>query len=179
MGHAVRAVCPFSFVLSGQRWINVTALTSVIFLVGFVGPVLWQTIEPLLPVRPVITAQSEVQPTPAVKPADESPKTDMTAAKSPLSLDDWLSKFYADQTNQQVKFPDALAPDQKPFDLIFLNICSLAKDDLVASGINLQAFEKHFDIVYENFNSATSYSGPATIRLLRSACGQRSHKRHL
>lgn len=41
----------------------------------------------------------------------------------------------------------------------------------------MQAFEKHFDIVYENFNSATSYSGPATIRLLRSACGQRSHKR--
>lgn len=80
-----------------KDWINVTAITSVIFLVGFVGPVLCRAIEPLLPVRPVITAQSEVQPTPAVKPADESPKTDMTAAKSPLSLDDWLSKFYADK----------------------------------------------------------------------------------
>lgn len=161
-----------------KDWINITAITSLIFLVGFVSPVLWQTIEPLLPTRSVITVQSEnVQPTIVEKSATEGPKTELTAAKSPLSLDDWLSKFYSDQMNQQVKFPDALAPDQKPFDLIFLNICSLAKDDLVASGINLQSFEKHFDIVYENFNSATSYSGPATIRLLRSACGQRSHKR--
>ncbi|MDR8345411.1 cellulose biosynthesis protein BcsG, partial [Acinetobacter baumannii] len=34
---------------------------------------------------------------------------------------------------------------------------------------------KHFDIVFKNFNSATSYSGPAAVRLLRASCGQLSH----
>ncbi len=33
----------------------------------------------------------------------------------------------------------------------------------------------HFDIEFKNFNSATSYSGPAAIRLLRASCGQTSH----
>ncbi|MCR3986170.1 cellulose biosynthesis protein BcsG [Aeromonas caviae] len=28
---------------------------------------------------------------------------------------------------------------------------------------------KHFDIVFKNFNSATSYSGPAAVRLLRAS----------
>lgn len=34
----------------------------------------------------------------------------------------------------------------------------------------------HFDIQFKDFNSATSYSGPAAIRLLRASCGQTSHK---
>lgn len=34
----------------------------------------------------------------------------------------------------------------------------------------------HFDIQFKDFNSATSYSGPAAIRLLRASCGQPSHK---
>lgn len=33
-----------------------------------------------------------------------------------------------------------------------------------------------FNIRFENFNSATSYSGPAALRLLKSVCGQPSHE---
>lgn len=161
-----------------KDWINITACTVITFLACFVGPLIWHNIAPLMPIRQIVVAQSgDVQSTTVKKTEAEVPQNELTVAKSPLSLDDWLSNFYEDQLKQQVNFPDAVSPDQTPFDLIFLNICSLAKDDLVASGINLQAFEKHFDIVYEKFNSATSYSGPATIRLLRGACGQRSHRR--
>lgn len=35
---------------------------------------------------------------------------------------------------------------------------------------------KQFNIRFENFNSATSYSGPAALRLLKSVCGQPSHE---
>ncbi len=31
------------------------------------------------------------------------------------------------------------------------------------------------DIMFDSFNSATAYSGPAAIRLLRASCGQLSH----
>ncbi len=38
-----------------------------------------------------------------------------------------------------------------------------------------QPVRTQFAIEYKNFNSATSYSGPAAIRLLRASCGQTSH----
>lgn len=37
------------------------------------------------------------------------------------------------------------------------------------------ALFRQMDIIFDNFNSATAYSGPAAIRLLRASCGQPSH----
>ena len=37
-------------------------------------------------------------------------------------------------------------------------------------------FSIQFDLLFDNFSSATSYSGPAGIRLLKASCGQTSHQ---
>ena len=52
---------------------------------------------------------------------------------------------------------------------------SLSWSDIEAAGLMDHPLWKHFDIVFKNFNSATSYSGPAAVRLLRASCGQLSH----
>ncbi len=56
-----------------------------------------------------------------------------------------------------------------------LNVCSLSWDDLEAVGLRDHRLFARLDILFDNFNSATSYSGPAAIRLLRASCGQTSH----
>ncbi|MEI8617012.1 cellulose biosynthesis protein BcsG [Pseudoalteromonas sp. B193] len=53
------------------------------------------------------------------------------------------------------------------FDVIILNICSMAVADLNAIGVSVTDMYKDFDVVFSDFNSATSYSGPAAVRLLR------------
>ncbi len=62
------------------------------------------------------------------------------------------------------------------FDILLLNICSVAWDDLDLTGqLAHPPLLEEFDILFENFNSATAYSGPAVIRLLRASCGQQEH----
>jgi len=61
------------------------------------------------------------------------------------------------------------------FDILLLNICSVAWDDLDLTGQIAHPLLQEFDILFENFNSATAYSGPAVIRLLRASCGQQEH----
>ncbi|WP_210217129.1 cellulose biosynthesis protein BcsG, partial [Klebsiella pneumoniae] len=62
-----------------------------------------------------------------------------------------------------------------PFDVIILNICSLAWSDLDEVGLRQNNLLDRMDVVFDDFNSATAYSGPAAIRLLRASCGQTSH----
>jgi cellulose synthase operon protein YhjU len=88
-------------------------------------------------------------------------------------LDERLQKFFTDQAKLHVGFDKAAAASNKPFDIIFLHICSLAWDDIDTSERN-ELF-KRFDLMFTHFNSAASYSGPAAIRLLRGACGQEPH----
>lgn len=64
------------------------------------------------------------------------------------------------------------APD---FDLIFLQLCSLSWADLRVAKQTQHPLIRQADFIFENFNSATSYSGPAAIRLLRGKCGQQAH----
>ena len=63
-----------------------------------------------------------------------------------------------------------------PFDVLIINVCSLAWRDVEASGLTGHPVWSHFDIRFNRFNSATSYSGPSSIRLLRASCGQTSHQ---
>lgn len=89
------------------------------------------------------------------------------------ALDQALDVFYKTQGERQVAFsPPAQGPD---FDVVILQICSLAWDDLKLAGLERSGPMTHFDLLFRQFNSATAYSGPAAIRLLRSTCGQTSH----
>lgn len=98
-----------------------------------------------------------------------------TAPPTSANLNAWLSSFYQSEEKRSTKFPDALPADAQPFELLVINICSLSNADIEAAGLMQHPLWSHFDIRFTNFNSATSYSGPAAIRLLRASCGQSSH----
>jgi cellulose synthase operon protein YhjU len=85
-----------------------------------------------------------------------------------------LERFRLAESARRVQFqaPPARAPE---FDIILLHVCSLSWDDMDAVGLRDHEFLRGFDILFTNFNSVTSYSSMATIRLLRSACGQQTH----
>jgi cellulose synthase operon protein YhjU len=67
------------------------------------------------------------------------------------------------------------ARNAAPFDIIILHICSLSWQDLKDSGSDLLPFLSGFDYVFTDFGGGCSYSGPAALRVLKSACGQLPH----
>lgn len=85
-----------------------------------------------------------------------------------------LDGFFSQQAKVHVPFP-APAPGDPPFDILFLQICSLAWQDLREVQQADAPFIKGFDVLFTDFNTATSYSGPAALRLLRAPCGQQPH----
>jgi len=91
------------------------------------------------------------------------------------ALDGMLGAFYAKEQQRQVRF-SPVADDQAPYDIVLLHVCSLAWDDLKFIGERAGPLLQRFDIVFDEFNSAASYSGPAAIRLLRGNCGQAPHR---
>lgn len=100
-----------------------------------------------------------------------------TAGNEPVDgrvLDAYLERFYRGEAGRRTHFVPAAA-GSAPFDLLLLNICSLAWSDLQTSGLSGHPLLQRMDIVFDEFNSASAYSGPAVIRLLRASCGQSSH----
>lgn len=93
--------------------------------------------------------------------------------KNYASADEQLAQFYQQESQRKVDFSDTKL--NQPFELLLLNVCSLSWDDLKHTGLENHVLFDKFDVMFTQFNSATSYSGPAAIRLLRASCGQRSH----
>ena len=94
----------------------------------------------------------------------------------PTSLDpeQAIQTFYQQQSRLRTEFPITnLGGD---FDIVLLNVCSLGWDDLERVNLAKHALFNQFDLLFDNFSSATSYSGPAGIRLLKASCGQTSHQ---
>lgn len=92
------------------------------------------------------------------------------------NLSAYLAKFYENQKNAMTHFPTSLPQDAEPFDILVINICSMSWSDIQSVQLDNHPLWQRLDIMFDNFNSATSYSGPASIRLLRASCGQTSHK---
>lgn len=61
------------------------------------------------------------------------------------------------------------------YDIVFLHVCSLAWDDLREVGLENHPFFKQFQYLYKDFDTVTTYSGPAMVRVLKSNCGQVPH----
>jgi cellulose synthase operon protein YhjU len=93
----------------------------------------------------------------------------------PEALDALLSQFEAKEQQRQVRIT-VLTPDEVPYDILLLHVCSLSWDDLQAAARSNDPLLERFDVMLTQFNSAASYSGPAAIRLLRGNCGQPTHK---
>ncbi|HEX4916900.1 MAG TPA: cellulose biosynthesis protein BcsG [Limnobacter sp.] len=84
-----------------------------------------------------------------------------------------LKGFFERQAKLALEpFAPIVQPD---FDILVLQICSLSWADLQYAKLSQHPALRTADFMFEQFNSATSYSGPAAIRLLRGKCGQTSH----
>ena len=62
------------------------------------------------------------------------------------------------------------------FDILVINVCSLAWDDLKYIKEENNPLFKRFHYLFTSFNSASSYSGPSIIRLLRASRGQQDQR---
>lgn len=156
------------------QWIRVSVLVSLMLIwlnvINLAGP--------SLSLLPSSAAAPEVvrNTTPATSQATASSDVlDQSAPPSSANLTAWLNRFYDSERQRVTQFPDALPADSQPFDILIINICSLAWSDVDVAQLRNHPLWQHFDIVLNNFNSATGYSGPAGIRLLRASCGQTSH----
>ncbi|HJH25018.1 MAG TPA: cellulose biosynthesis protein BcsG [Paenalcaligenes hominis] len=120
--------------------------------------------------------QNEVVPISTAQTNTTSPVAPVKVNAATLSerLNAELEQFYQAEKQRRISF-ESLAPDSTAFDLLFLNICSLSWDDLKAVGLSQHPLFAKMDVIFENFNSATSYSGPAVSRLMHANCGQLSH----
>ncbi|MGP8306558.1 cellulose biosynthesis protein BcsG [Vibrio sp. YIC-376] len=111
------------------------------------------------------------QPIEAGKPGKPSPPV---AEMNDAILNSVATEFFVEEASRQVTFNTNVATDT-PFDILFLSTCSIAWDDIEIAGLADHPLFKEFDIMFDNFSTATSYSGPAVIRLLRASCGQQEH----
>lgn len=97
-----------------------------------------------------------------------------TAVPVPTDPESQLRAFYAAENRKKLIFSAGSTPP--PFDIIVLHVCSLSWDDMDFVGLKDHPLLKRFDAVFTQFNSAASYSGPASLRILRGTCGQTRHK---
>ncbi|WP_431224243.1 cellulose biosynthesis protein BcsG [Serratia sp. L9] len=155
------------------QWIRVTVFTVAALvwlnLITIAGPAM-----SLLPATSQVAA-SDATPAPTTAAA---PAGNLPAANGPptsANLTAYLNKFYEQEKARTTTFPTALPADAQPFDVLIINICSLAWADMDAVNLQNHPLWAKMDIMFTNFNSATAYSGPAAIRLLRASCGQTSH----
>lgn len=147
-----------------KDWVRISTV-SVIGLAAVALAPLWQQAMEQFAPPPAAVAVSD-KPTP-MGPAQ-------VGAGTSENIEKWLASFYEFEKTRRVRF-SPVQPGDTPFDVVLLNVCSLATDDLEAAGLASHPVLGRFDIRLDRYNSATSYSGPATNRLLRSACGHPSH----
>lgn len=156
------------------QWIRITTLTVAVLMwlnVSLLALPGWSS-----PAAKTVANTSAPVSQPVAQPrTGESLPNTVSGPPTNENLNAYLEQFYQRERTRQTQFPEALPADAQPFDLLVINICSLAWSDLDAANLANSPLWSRFDMVFSNFNSATSYSGPASIRLLRASCGQTSH----
>ncbi len=155
------------------QWVRVTVFTvaALVWLniVNIAGPAV-----SLLPATSTAAAGGANTPaTSALAAGDAAPADSLPPTSANLTA--YLNQFYEREKGRATAFPATLPADAQPFDLLVINICSLAWADMEAVNLQNHPLWSKMDIMFDSFNSATAYSGPASIRLLRASCGQLSH----
>ncbi|MBH2705959.1 cellulose biosynthesis protein BcsG [Serratia marcescens] len=155
------------------QWVRVTVFTvaALVWLniVNIAGPAV-----SLLPATSTASAGGANTPATSVPAAGDAAPADSLPPTS-ANLTAYLNQFYEREKGRVTAFPATLPADAQPFDLLVINICSLAWADMEAVNLQNHPLWSKMDIMFDSFNSATAYSGPAAIRLLRASCGQLSH----
>ena len=145
------------------KWLRYTSFS----VLGF-GYVYWLSVSVQQPTEPAPVVRSSRDYT----EINAQPQVDVGQGYTKQTPDQQLQDFYQQQSLLKSNFPAAITGE--PFDVLILNVCSIANADLEAIGVDINELFADFDILFSDFNSATSYSGPAAIRLLRASCGQTS-----
>lgn len=155
------------------QWVRVTVFTvaALVWLniVNIAGPAV-----SLLPATSTASAGGANTPATSAPAAGDAAPADSLPPTS-ANLTAYLNQFYEREKGRATAFPATLPADAQPFDLLVINICSLAWADMEAVNLQNHPLWSKMDIMFDSFNSATAYSGPAAIRLLRASCGQLSH----
>lgn len=157
------ALCAAYFILSKFLRVSVFVVIAMIYVSIPKTPRSSVTAETTQPTQPATTEVAETTQPQVTEINDES-------------LNSMTADFFAKEASRRVSFSPNSAQDA-PFDLLFLSICSVAWDDIEIAGMADHPLFKEFDVMFDNFSAATSYSGPAVVRLLRASCGQQEHSK--
>lgn len=157
------ALCAAYFILSKFLRVSVFVVIAMIYVSIPKTPQSSVTAETTQPTQPATTEVAETTQPQVTEINDES-------------LNSMTADFFAKEASRRVSFSPNSAQDA-PFDLLFLSICSVAWDDIEIAGMANHPLFKEFDVMFDNFSAATSYSGPAVVRLLRASCGQQEHSK--
>lgn len=156
-----------------RRKLRLSTFVFIAILVVLLRPESPMPME-LGPLEPALATVSAAQGTRPNPQAQIDPRNLREEA-----LEGMLGEFYEKERLRQVRFAPLVDGDA-PYDIVILHVCSLAWDDLnyvgAHGGTRGDPLLQRFDILFDDFNSAASYSGPAAIRLLRGNCGQTSHR---
>ena len=147
-----------------RNYLRLTFFTIVYFLGAVTFPFVQSLLPEDAPVQVAGTATSTQAPTTGKAKSDDL-----------KAVGEWYSAFIDYERERRATMPQGLSEKDTPFDILLLSICSLSNDDLVASQLDTHPVFNRFNIRFDEFNSATGYSGPALLRLLNGACGQPSH----
>ena len=156
-----------------SQWIRFTAVTVVALVAILIAgqTTFWRSSNPAAGPTLVDVPTTAVQPGGQASPVPR-PVAGGTVEATDANLNATLSDFYTHQSTLVSQFPPALGNDAAPFDVLILNICSLAWDDMEDVGLSQHPLWNKMDVLFDDFNSAATYSGPAVLRLLRASCGQ-------
>jgi cellulose synthase operon protein YhjU len=145
--------------------VHVYTVLAVIFaIIGI------QSISPFM----INQLQAETTASTAENTGTSSDLVPQIGDKTAANIEKYSQDIFAKEASRLISMPYELPANFESFDILMVNICSMATDDIAASNqLNNELFSK-FDIYFDSFNSATSYSTPATLRLLLSNCGHRT-----
>ena len=94
---------------------------------------------------------------------------------SDTALTESLDGFFIEESSRTA-FNRSQKASGVPFDVLVINVCSLAWDDLKYIKEDNNPLFQRFQYLFTSFNSASSYSGPSIIRLLRGSRGQQDQR---
>ncbi|CAB0150161.1 hypothetical protein PSI9734_00728 [Pseudidiomarina piscicola] len=139
-----------------QQVLRMTVVAIVMVVIASTVSMQQSTLPPIAP-QSIVDLNSTEQRTDSVY---ESP-------------DAKLAAFYQEQKSLVVQ---PLLDTPAGFDVLIVNICSLSWDDIAQSGLQQHPLLTSSQLVLKNYNSASSYSGPSALRLLRASCGHSKHE---
>jgi cellulose synthase operon protein YhjU len=94
---------------------------------------------------------------------------------SDTELTESLDGFFIEESSRTA-FNRSQKASGVPFDVLVISVCSLAWDDLKYIKEDSNPLFQRFHYLFTSFNSASSYSGPSIIRLLRGSRGQQDQR---